>query len=701
MVDELGNEKGESGAGGISVERMEEFFERYCGERVANVAKFYPDERSLIFEFPDLLRYDSALADFLLDDPDSFMLVAKDGAVEVLRRASASSTKKFEDVNVRLVHIPDSATVKIRNIRSRHISKLICIEGLVRQAQEVRPKLVEGAFQCMKCHHVMLIKQDGSRFKEPYICENESCSRKGPFKLIVEQSKFVDTQKLRVEEAPEELRGGEQPQKLSVNVEDDLAGMVTPGDRVRINGITRSYQRKIGMEKLTTFEISMDCISVEMKEQEFEDVEIKPEDEKEIVELSKNPQIYKKIIGSIAPSIYSYDKEKEAIALQLFSGVAKVLPDGSRIRGDIHILLVGDPGTAKSMILRYVTRIAPRGVYTAGRGSTAAGLTASAIRDEEGRWTLEAGALVIADGGVAAVDELDKMREEDRSALHEALEQQTVSIAKAGITATLKSRCSLLGAANPKLGRFDAYESIASQVDLPVGLLSRFDLIFPLQDKPNVADDSAIAKHILRSHHAGELDAAHSPDAYEEMKKIQPEIPTELLRKYIAYSKKNVFPVMEPEAIQKFSEFYIRMRGMWEGANSPMPMTARQLEALVRLGEASARVRLSNKITSEDADRVLELVNYCLEKVAMDKDTHKFDADIISVGISAKQRDRFRIILDAIRKLSGEGGEALKEDILNNVADEGVAKDRAEEALEELKRRGDITEVRTGKFKIV
>jgi replicative DNA helicase Mcm len=232
-----------------------------------------------------------------------------------------------------------------------------------------------------------------------------------------------------------------------------------------------------------------------MKDQEFEEIEISQDDEEMIMAMSRDPEIYENIRKSIAPSIYGYEDVKEALGLQLVSGFEKNLPDGARIRGDIHILLVGDPGIAKSQLLRYMIKISPRGIYTSGKSSTSAGLTATAVKDElgDGRWTIEAGALVLADKGIAAIDEMDKMNNEDKSALHEAMEQQTISVAKAGVMATLKSRCSLLAAANPKLGRFDKYEPIAPQINLTPALMSRFDLIFVLTDDPESLEPGYIA----------------------------------------------------------------------------------------------------------------------------------------------------------------------------------------------------------------
>ena len=420
----------------------------------------------------------------------------------------------------------------------------------------------------------------------------------------------------------------------------------------------------------------LEANSIEQLDKDYDEIEITAEDEEQILELSRDPVIYDKIVSSVAPSIYGYEDIKEALALQLFSGVVKNLPDGSRIRGDIHVILVGDPGIAKSQLLRYVVKLSPRGVFTSGRSASASGLTAAAVKDDlnDGRWTIEGGALVMADMGIAAVDEMDKMKTEDKSALHEAMEQQTISIAKAGIIATLKSRCALLGAANPKYGRFDRYESIAEQINMPPALLSRFDLIFVLIDTPEHVRDRKIANHIIQSHYAGELfeqreklPSSHITEDFveAELEVIEPTIQPEIMRKYVAHARKNVFPVMEGDARDRLINFYTELRKTGESKDTPVPVTARQLEALVRLSEASARIRLSNIVTLEDAERTIKIVMNCLKNVGMDPDTGAFDADIIASGTSMSQRNKIKNLKDIIKKVSerhpGKEGAPLEE----------------------------------------
>ena len=385
------------------------------------------------------------------------------------------------------------------------------------------------------------------------------------------------------------------------------------------------------------------------------------------------------------------------------------MPDGSYLRGDIHMLLVGDPGVAKSQMLQYVIKLSPRGIYTSGKSSTSAGLTATAVKDEfgDGRWTLEAGALVLADMGIAAVDEMDKMAKEDRSALHEAMEQQSISIAKAGITATLRTRCSLLGAANPKMGRFDSFAPIAEQINMPPSLLSRFDLIFIMEDNPDQTIDRAISEHILKSHNVGEILEHHQRnpiDGYDAsaiekaLAPVTPDIDPKIFRKYIAYSKRNCFPILTEEAKERLVEYYLKLRG-YADDNKPVPVTARQLEALVRLSEASARMRLSDSIRPEDAERVIAIVDACLRKVAYDADSGSFDIDKLVTGIPKQRKDLYRIIKETIDNLADESGYSRIDTVVQELVRNNHDRDDVRKRLDELTRNGEYYEPRRGFLK--
>src|SRR6056297_1458622 len=461
-------------------ERFIQFYRNYYREEIGSLAQRYPNEqRSLYVDYDDLFQFDRDLAEDFRTKPDQM----REYAEEALRLYDLPADVSLGRAHVRIENLPEGIDIRGIRVHDDHIGKLVSVKGIVRKATDVRPKVTEAAFECQRCGTMTYIPQSDGGFQEPHECQG--CERQGPFRVNFDQSEFVDSQKLRIQESPEGLRGGETPQSLDVDIVDDITGQVSPGDHVTCVGVLHIEQVQQGNEKSAIFDLYMDGVSIAIEDEEFEDMDITEADKREIIELSNREDIYEAMVDSIAPAIYGYEEEKLAMILQLFSGVTKHLPDGSRIRGDLHMLLIGDPGTGKSQMISYVENIAPRSVYTSGKGSSAAGLTAAAVRDDFGdgqQWSLEAGALVLADKGIAAVDELDKMDASDRSAMHEGLEQQSISVSKAGINATLKSRCSLLGAANPKYGRFDQYEPIGEQIDLEPALISRFDLIFTVTD---------------------------------------------------------------------------------------------------------------------------------------------------------------------------------------------------------------------------
>lgn len=681
------------------------FLKKQYRRELAELSREYPHNRSLVIDYRTILN--NRLAFEILRSPGKVIGDIKDAIIQN-RLIKLKGGEDPEFINVRFTNLPQRTN--IRDIRAEQINAFVTIEGILRKTTEVRPRIVNAVFRCRTCGKLTdPVPQGYGRFDEPDICPN--CERKTRLELVMNRCRFVDTQKLRIQESPEGLRGGEQPQMLDVDATDDITGLVAPGDRVVVNGILRSIQRVNYGQKSTLFDIYLECNSIEVAEKEFEEITITEEDEAEIMALARDPMVYKKIARSIAPTIYGTDDVKEAIALQLFGGITKDMPDGSRLRGDIHVLLVGDPGIAKSQILRYVVKLSPRGIYTAGKSSTSAGLTATAVKDEfgDGRWTLEAGALVLADMGIAAIDEMDKMAREDRSALHEAMEQQTISVAKAGITATLKSRCALLGAANPKLGRFDQFVPIGEQINMPPSLLSRFDLIFVMTDQPEAERDGAIADHIIKTHAVGELIKQHeySPlpgvdSEYIEraLAPVTPDIDPTLLRKYIAYAKRTCFPILSDGAREALISYYMRLRNLASG-DKPVPVTARQLEALVRLAEASARMRLSNTIDTDDTDRVLRIVDACLRQVAYDAESGSFDIDKLVTGVTKSQRDIIRSVKETIRNLSGDSGQARIDEVIDVLTQQGFTRDKIEYAIEQLRRGGELLEPRHGLIRVI
>lgn len=639
---------------------------------------------SLEINHADLFQYNSELALILLQRPEENVTELSEAIRELIEEIDPDYAKKVYRFYGRVYNITlEDYQVKIRNIRGRHVGSLIQVKGIVTKASKIRQKIVEGRYICLSCKNefkVNLIEASISKF------EQLKCPYCGKKDLRILDRKLIDFQKLIIQELTEEIPAGQIPRTIEVYVEDDLVDKAYPGNRVTVVGILKEKREK-DYEELA-FRTYLHAVSLEVREKGFEEETISKEDEEKIQKLASLPDITERIVDSIAPSIYGLRHIKLALALQLFGGVPKVLPDGIKIRGDINILLVGDPGTAKTQLLKYMAQIAPKGIYTSGKGVSAAGLTAAVVRDKSsGDFYLEAGALVLADQGIAVVDEIDKMRPEDRVAMHEVMEQQTVSIAKAGIVATLNARCAILAAANPHLGRFDKTKTIPENIDLPVTLLSRFDLIFPIIDVPSKEEDAKLAEHILNLH-------AQTKAEYEGNI-----IDQELLRKYVAYARKNVKPVITKQAMKEILDFYLKMREASYKEEGTVAITPRQLEALIRLTEARARMALRNECTSEDAITAISLMRTMMEQSLVDVKTQRVDVDIVMTGIPKSQRDKHAKIVEILSKLGYEKESVDKEEVLNLAESEGIPRYEAEKIIKTLASEGHIYEPKPGFIK--
>ena len=1046
------------------IKRFQDFIDiNYYNSLLENARK---GNRFLLVDFSELSKYDPDLATELLDAPEE-TIKAIEKSIEQFDVEGLSNFK------IRFYNLPQSQHMLIRDIRSKHINRLFFVEGVIRRKSDVRPQVTSARFECPVCGNIINALQLEGTFREPTRC---GCGRKGKFVML--DKEMVDAQGIVVEEAHENLDGGEQPKRINVLLTDDLVSPLSekrtsPGSKVEVVGIVKEVPiiSRSGA-KSTKLDLMVDANYIKPVEGTFYEVEISEEEEKEILEIANDPKGYDKLVNSMAPSIYGYEKIKEALLLQLMGGVRKVRMDKIVSRGDMHILLVGDPGciagdsqvaliykgmekiqnlggkhlqpirevvtkirsdgkdryydfatifqhypkqpvlrvvtetgkevtctynqpfltkggwkradeillgtkirvmpkiptmvkkfaptgfikiekkfgcplkevsmpskftpelaslcgyiigdghihkrgysvtcyvnneevdiieklsefwkktfkvvpsiyvkntngsiktiddgsgllrqivstqqlhileinskqvaqslsflsdksvpqqifkspkqviarfiswlfeadgcvfgngrgrtsvqlksatsellhdvqllllyfgvqsriignnlcirrsydielfakyigfnsekkratlnnvleiiknksnvqkrnkpqrwekvvkillagimdvydfevpvshtfiangivchnSGKSALLKRITQIAPKGRYVSGKGVSGAGITAAVVRDEFlSGWALEAGAMVLSSDGLVCVDELDKMSSEDRAAMHEALENQTVSISKANIQATLIARTTVLAAANPKFGRFDPYGIIADQIDLPPTLINRFDLIFPIKDLPEETRDEKMAKHILTLH--------QHPDVQE------PEIPTEILKKYIAYARQRVTPRLTDGALEEIKDFYLKMRksGGGEGGIKSVPISARQLEALVRLSEASARARLDDRVTRKDAKKAVELLDYCLMQVGFDRETGKIDIDRITTGITATSRSHILIVKDIIGELETKLGKTIPiEDVVAEAKNRGLDEDKVEESLERLKRSGDVYEPRRG-----
>ena len=1046
--------------------------------RILEVAGRYPEERSISVGFPALEAADLQLADLLLERPEEVIEAGR----RALRELIPAPGPEVEGLRLRVTELPPTVRRTIRGIREGDLGRFVSLESIVRKATEVRPQIQDAVFLCLACKNEVHEPQEGWSpvFHEPLECSH--CGKpagRTRFRLLPERSTYIDSQRIEIQENPEHLKGGAHPQGLTVLLTEDLSGKVIPGNRIVINGVLKGLQRasasRGGVLRSTTFDLLLLGNSIEFQQREYDEIPITEEEQKLILTFREDPKVLDRIVLSLAPTIKGMEEEKVAIALQLFGGVEKRHADGIRVRGDIHCLLVGDPGcligdervllgdgtlsrldalgthhlqpiatpvrlggpeggiatarrfhryrrqktvevvtetgksirgtynhpllrwdpvakreswcrldqlrvgdrlrvvreapcvrgalaasgfpepedgdprlrtprfvdadlaailawtgargtitasgvrldlrsaepgievalaqrigrvfgvrpgrrprrsrslqvdsptfaawmrgaedervpssvflspdrvvasylrwrfeargscaplpggggairlraddpealrdvqtlllrwgiesrilgvpsgrgsrthsrprnrsrptlrieapaavrrfaraigfvsrgrnarlrearrpappppdredgppserivavrrrpvatvydievpgpqrfvangiishnTAKSQLLRYIADVAPRGVYTSGKGATAAGLTAAAVKDDfaGGRWVLEAGMLVLADGGIAVIDELDKMSPEDRSAMHEALEQQTVSIAKAGITATLNARCPVLAAANPKFGRFTSDRPIAEQIDLPPTLLSRFDVIYSIQDRPDAERDRLLANRILASHQEGE---AQNTPVLVEMPAATGNVPfpPDFLRKYISWARRNIRPVLTDESLGILEDFYVRVRKGGEEPNSPVPITARQLEALVRLSEASARARLSMKVEAVDADRATRIVEGFLKRVATAEG--KLDIDTVVTGMSRSQRERAEAIMEIMRGLQERSETFSLEEVKQAAERREIPPARVEALFQTYRNQGEVLEVRPGHWQLV
>jgi len=641
-------------------------------------------KKSIYIDFSDLYSFNQKFATKLIDSPKEIIPLIEKKLYDYVTERDPSYQDEIRELHVRILNVP--RVVELRKLRSNYAGRLISVEGILVKATPPKERLRKAIFQHMNpdCMHEFVWPPEGDMgevIEAPSVCP--ACNKPGQFKFIEDKSEFIDWQKAVIQERPEEIPPGQLPRQVEIVFEDDLVDISRPGDRVKVVGILEikkdTYIRR-GSKAI--FDIYLKVNSIEISQKVLDEVNISEEDEKKIRELSKDSFIREKIISSIAPSIYGHWEIKEAIALSLFGGSPKLLPDGTRVRGDIHILIIGDPGTAKSQMLQFAARVAPRAVYTTGKGSTAAGLTATVTRDKNsGDYYLEAGALVLADGGIAVIDEIDKMREEDRVAIHEAMEQQTVSIAKAGIVAKLNARATVIAAGNPKLGRYIAERTLIENINLPPTILSRFDLIFILVDKPG-KEDELLASHILNVHASKNIVQQNTID-------------TELLKKYIAYSRKNVSPKLGDEAKKLLLDFFVEMRKKSsESPDSPIIITPRQLEALIRISEAYARMALKEEVSREDAERAINIMRIFLERVGIDVESGKIDIDTIMTGKPKSAREKMSKILEIIDTISSSEGCVKIKDLAKEAENAGIEKSSFDKLISDMRKQGLIYESR-------
>ncbi|MFD1601085.1 minichromosome maintenance protein MCM [Halobellus rarus] len=657
-----------------------QFLRDYYWEEIGTLAIRFPrDQKSLYVDYGDVYRFDPDVAKDLREQPERMLECFN----EALRYCDLPVDVDLTGAHVRIHNLPDSLDVE-QVSRHRNIGTMLDIRGQVQKVSAVKPRIQTAVFECQRCGTQTEIPQVGDQLAEPHECSG--CERQGPFVLVDTASEWVDHQYARIQQPPERTNGGEG-ETIDVHLEDDLIREFEAGDRITLTGV---LDIETATEKQSrSFDTTVDAQAVVREESDYEDIDVENYHE-EIAAIASGEKgdPYELLVDSINPEHKGDEDIKLAIGLQMFGGWSR----GGRARGDSHILLLGDPGCGKSTFLQAVDKLAPRSTYASGKGATAAGITAAAVADDFGdsEWGLEAGALVLADGGIACLDEIDKVPEKAVSSMHDALESQKVRVNKAGINATLNSRTALLAAGNPSEGRFDPFQSRAQQIDLGPTLMSRFDLMFMVSDSPDLADDREVIDHMIRSRRAAAKQELGDELTEEERQSVEPAIPAETLRAYVAYAKEEVTPYLpetNSDAREYLREEFLKLRlANEEDQENPVPVTFRQEEAIERLAEASARVRLDDNVSKDDIERALTLVRTSMKQVGIDPETGSFDADVIETGQSQSQRTRRKRILAII-----EDQQEITVAEIADIIDEEETKIKND--IQSLKNRGQVYEL--------
>ncbi len=642
-----------------------------------------------------VIDYNDLVANFDIEskfneNPDEILNAFARAIKEILQERFPKYAEKIKDeIRARIANYPVQRS--LRQINAEVIGKVTSVSGMVVRSSEVKPLAKELIYVCPDHHVTQRFLLQGMSVNVPVKCDTPNCQHKD-LEIKPESSTFIDFQILRLQELPEDLPPGQLPHYIDITIKQDLVDNARPGDRVILTGIVRIEQEPVvGVSRASSglYRLRIDGNNIEFlagrsgvkASRRTEREEVSPEEEKLIKALASDPSIDQRLIDSFAPHIKGHELIKEAILYLIIGSNQRILSDGTKIRGDINIFLVGDPGTAKSEMLKFCARIAPRGLYTSGRGSTAAGLTAAVVRDKSGIFMLEAGAVVLGDQGLVCIDEFDKMTTEDRSALHEVMEQQTVSIAKGGIVATLNARTSILSAANPMYGKYDPFKNITENVNLPIPLLTRFDLIFVVRDIPSKERDRNIAQHIMDLHSATGIENRSLIDV-------------DILTKYLGYAK-GLNPTMTKDAEEKLLEYYLKMRNV--ESEEMITVTPRQLEGLIRLATARSRLLLKTEVDADDAQRAIFLMESMLQDVGVDVNTGKVDLGVLQ-GKPRSEMAKVQLFMDILRALEGEPPSQVEEKLFIKelVKTEKFTEDEAHEYVRKMGREGTIYESSPG-----
>tara|TARA_X000001036_G_scaffold124620_1_gene118114 strand:- start:365 stop:2515 length:2151 start_codon:yes stop_codon:yes gene_type:complete len=649
--------------------------------------------------FNDIQSWDPEFAKKILNQPKRTILTGK----RILSQRCKENGLNIEP-DILLEHLPPDVEDDLREIGSDDLNRLRCVNVVITKVSEIRPRIYEADWCCDSCNgHTVVTQENELELKEPLICSGCELPASGAgstrFTLDSDRCTWINNQYLEIQELPERVKGSGQPSRGKVLIEGIQCNRFLPGERVTANLIPYTQAGYHRNRKSAMFEIVYSLHSAVRESTPFTDIQPSEEEKMEIKKVASRPDLMAIMQESIAPSIIDVTDKlkvvKRSLLMQLFGGVSRINADGTRNRGDIHILLMGDPGVAKSQLLTYMSKLAPRARFASGGNISAAGLTAAAIRDSfgDGRFTLEAGVLPLADLGIACIDEIDKISNEDKGSLHEAMEQQQISVSKGGITTQLRARCAVLSAANPTKGTFDVGPNqnlmyAFNQTGLPIPLATRFDIIWLMKDRVDEENDASIARHIMASRIKGVPESKVEENTFENPVTKDEEVvyktntngkeylSVPFLRKYIAYAKTNHSPTLTDEAKSMILDYYKQARHSY-GKDSeelserrdeqPIPISARALESLIRLAEAHARMNLRDEVIGEDADMAIAIFRHWREEENVGSVAE------MSTGSSHGPAQMNRIVMKIVKDIVSETGkDAMQNEIYSRALTMGI-----------------------------
>ncbi|EFX76824.1 putative MCM2, Minichromosome maintenance complex component 2 [Daphnia pulex] len=568
------------------------------------------NKSSFELDYNKLASEEHVLAYFLPEAPLEMLAIFDEATKDIVLAMFPQYERISKEIHVRITDLP--LVEDIRSLRQLHLNQLVRTHGVVTAQTGVLPQLSIVKYDCNKCSYVLgPFSQSQNNEVKPTSCPE--CQSTGPFQINMEQTVYQNYQRVTVQEAPGKVVAGRLPRAKDAILLGDLCDTCKPGDEIELTGVyTNNYDGSLNTAQgFPVFATVLLANHIAKKDGDASTRSLTDEDVKAIMSLSKDERLAERIVASIGPSIYGHNDIKRALALALFGGESKNPGQKHQVRGDINVLLCGDPGTAKSQFLKYVEKIAPRAVFTTGQGASAVGLTAYVQRSPVTReWTLEAGALVLADKGFCLIDEFDKMNDQDRTSIHEAMEQQSISISKAGIVTSLQARCSVMAAANPLGGRYDPSITFSENVDLTEPILSRFDILCVVRDTVDAVQDEYLARFVVNSH------IRHHPNENEESAPVDindtnlagvDKIPQDLLRKYITYAREKIHPKLHQIDQDKIARMYsdLRRESMATGS---IPITVRHIESMIRMAEAHAKLHLREYVIDDDVNMAIRVM---------------------------------------------------------------------------------------------